>query len=135
MSGSPPQIETIGALHSSAAPRQSSRLIMSLSEVEYSRMRPQPVQVRLQVCSGSSCRTVANLFVPRSLCPMMWPAIFVVRASGNLIKPSTLLNAPEVSMSRRDFLLDAKRAKNRANHPRPRQTSAVEYIERERAEN
>ena len=71
MSGSPPQIETIGALHSLAAPRQSSSVIMSLSDVEYSRMRPQPVQVRLQVWSGSSCRTVANFSVPRSLCVMM----------------------------------------------------------------
>jgi hypothetical protein len=34
---------------------------MSLRLVEYSRMRPQPVQVRLQVCSGSSCSTSANL--------------------------------------------------------------------------
>ena len=34
--------------------------IMSLREVEYSRIRPQPVQVKLQVCSGSSCSTMAN---------------------------------------------------------------------------
>ena len=44
---------------------------MSLSDVEYSRMRPQPVQVRLQVCSGSSCKTIANFGVLRSLCLMM----------------------------------------------------------------
>ena len=44
---------------------------MSLREVEYSRMRPQPVQVRLQVCNGSSCRTVANLSIRRSFCVMM----------------------------------------------------------------
>src|SRR5204862_7374659 len=86
MSGSPPQIEIIGALHSSAAPRQSSRLIMSLNDVEYSRIRPQPVQVRLQVCSGSSCKSVAKRFVPRSLCPIMYAAILLVSARGNLIK-------------------------------------------------
>src|SRR5437899_12960466 len=85
MSGSPPQIETIGALHSRAAPRQSSSGIMSLSEVEYSRIRPQPVQVRLQVCNGSSCSTVANFFVPRILWPMLYAAIFLVNANGNLI--------------------------------------------------
>ena len=39
------------------------------SEVEYSRIRPQPVQVRLQVCSGSSCSTVANFSTPRSFVP------------------------------------------------------------------
>src|SRR5437762_10098694 len=91
MSGSPPQIETIGALHSSAAPRQSSNLIMSLSEVEYSRIRPQPVHVRLQVCNGSSCRTVANFFVPRSLCPITYAAIFAVSGKGNLIGARILL--------------------------------------------
>src|ERR1039457_4368691 len=58
---------------------------MSLSDVEYSRMRPQPVQVRLQVCSGSSCKTIANFGVLRSLCLMMWLAIFLVSANGNRI--------------------------------------------------
>src|ERR1700757_1557906 len=85
MSGSPPQIETMGASQSVAASRQSSRLIMSLREVEYSRMRPQPVQVRLQVWRGSNCRTIANLGVLRSLCLMMWLAIFFVSAKGNRI--------------------------------------------------
>src|SRR5271169_2536687 len=58
---------------------------MSLSDVEYSRIRPQPVQVRLQVCSGSSCSTIANFGVLRSLCLMMWLAIFFVSANGNRI--------------------------------------------------
>jgi hypothetical protein len=49
MSGSPPQMDTIGASHSVALPRQSSRLIMSLRLVEYSRILPQPVHVKLQV--------------------------------------------------------------------------------------
>ena len=71
MSGSPPQIEIIGASHSRAAPRQSSSGITSFSDVEYSRMRPQPVQVRLQVCSGSSWSTVANLSTRRSFFPTM----------------------------------------------------------------
>ena len=56
-----------------------------LEDVEYSRMRPQPVQVRLQVCSGSSCKTIANFGVLRSLCLMMWLAIFFVSANGNRI--------------------------------------------------
>src|SRR3954466_8037062 len=97
MSGSPPQIETIGALHSSAAPRQSSSDIMSLSEVEYSRMRPQPVQVRLQVWSGSSWSTVANFSVPRSLLPMIYAAIFVVSARGNLIRARIVTRLPCLS--------------------------------------
>ena len=62
---------------------------MSFSEVEYSRIRPQPVQVRLQVCNGSSCSTVANFFVRRSFWPMMYAAILVVNASGNLIVEDT----------------------------------------------
>src|SRR5204862_4929405 len=98
MSGSPPQMEIIGALHSVAAPRQSSRLIMSLSEVEYSRIRPQPVHVRLQVCNGSSCRTVANFFVPRSLCPITYAAIFAVSGKGNLIGARIVTRRSDVSM-------------------------------------
>ncbi len=48
-------------------------------------MRPQPVQVRLQVWSGSSCSTKANLGVRNSLCLTMCAAIFAVNASGNRI--------------------------------------------------
>src|SRR6266571_3731184 len=95
MSGSPPQIEIMGALHSSAAPRQSSSGIMSLSEVEYSRIRPQPVQVRLQVCNGSSCKTVANFLVPRTLWPTMYAAILVVSAKGNLIEAARYRHHPK----------------------------------------
>src|SRR6185436_18986442 len=86
MSGSPPQIDTIGASHSCAEPRQSSRLIMSLRLVEYSRMRPQPVQVKLQVWSGSSCSTSANFEVRNSLCLTIWRAIFAVSANGKRIE-------------------------------------------------
>src|SRR5206468_3061897 len=75
----------MGASHSCAEARQSSRLIISLRLVEYSRMRPQPVQVRLQVCRGSSCSTSANLGVRKVLCLMMCRAIFAVRASGKRI--------------------------------------------------
>ena len=52
----------------------------------YSRMRPHPVQVRLQVCRGSSCNTRANLGVRSILCLTMCRAIFNVSASGNRIK-------------------------------------------------
>src|SRR5436190_1675488 len=78
-------MDTMGASHSAAAPRQSSKAIKSLRLVEYSRMRPQLVQVRLQVCNGSSCKTTANFGVRRTLCLMMCPAIFAVSASGNRI--------------------------------------------------
>src|SRR5437762_12885651 len=81
---------TIGASHSVAARRHFSRGTMSLSDVEYSRIRPQPVHVRLQVCSGSSCKAIANFGVLRSLCLMMWPAIFADRARGNRIGLSGL---------------------------------------------
>ena len=88
MSGSPPQMDTIGASHSAAAPRQSSKLITSLRLVEYSRMRPQPVQERLQACSGSNWSTSANLGVRRHLCLRMCPAILSVSANGKRIDPS-----------------------------------------------
>src|SRR5665213_1850985 len=78
-------METMGASHSSDAARQSSSGIISLRLVEYSRMRPQPVQVKLHVCSGSSCNTKANLGVRNSLCLTIWAAIFAVNASGNRI--------------------------------------------------
>src|ERR1035441_3248737 len=95
MSGSPPQMETIGALHSTAESRHSSRLIMSLRLVEYSRIRPQPVQVRLQVCNGSSWSTRANFPVFLILLVMMWRAIFADSVNGNLIVRSLLGRSEE----------------------------------------
>jgi hypothetical protein len=47
-------METMGAPHSAAPERQSSSGITFFMDVEYSRILPQPVQVRLQVWSGSS---------------------------------------------------------------------------------
>jgi hypothetical protein len=38
---------------------------------EYSRMRPQPVQVRLQACNGSSIRTSGKRFSRRIALPAM----------------------------------------------------------------
>ena len=58
--GSPPQIETTGAPHSSTASRHSSSGTRSVMVDSYSRMRPQPVQVRLQACSGSSISTMGK---------------------------------------------------------------------------
>ena len=72
----------MGASHSSAAARHCSSGTKSFSEVEYSRMRPQPVHVRLQVWSGSNCNTIAYLGVPLSLCLMMCRAILAVGARG-----------------------------------------------------
>src|SRR2546422_209204 len=69
--GGEPQIEPIGASHSCAEARQSSSDIMSFRLVEYSRIRPHPVQVKLHVCSGSSWSTSANFGVRSILCLMM----------------------------------------------------------------
>src|ERR1039457_6266332 len=55
--GSPPQMETMGAPHSSTAARHSSSGTRCEIVDSYSRMRPQPVQVRLQACRGSSIMT------------------------------------------------------------------------------
>src|SRR6185312_7655009 len=78
-------METMGASHSCATARHFSSGTMSLRLVEYSRMRPHPVQVRLQVCNGSSCKTMANLGVRLTLCLIIWPAIFAESAKGNRI--------------------------------------------------
>src|ERR1035438_10651261 len=51
--GSPPHMETTGAPHSSTAARHSSSGTRSVMLDSYSRMRPHPVHVRLQACSGS----------------------------------------------------------------------------------
>src|SRR2546423_406158 len=96
---------TIGASHSVAAWRHFSSGTMSLSDVEYSRIRPQPVHVKLHVCNGSSWRTIANFGVFRSLCLMMWPAIFADNASGNriiLAEERDLLN--ERRLGKRKFV-------------------------------
>jgi hypothetical protein len=85
MSGSPPQIDTIGACIPSSAPRQSSRVIMSLMEVEYSRIRPSRAG-QVARMEGLELQDVANFSVRRSLLPMMYAAILVVSASGNLIR-------------------------------------------------
>src|SRR5579884_1646722 len=53
-------METVGAPHSSDAWRHCSSVSRSVMVLSYSRMRPQPVQVRLQACSGSSIRTIGN---------------------------------------------------------------------------
>src|SRR5215470_10512471 len=58
--GSPPQMETTGAPHSSTAARHSSSGTRSVIVDSYSRMRPQPVHVRLQACSGSSISTIGK---------------------------------------------------------------------------
>src|ERR1700722_12134780 len=55
--GSPPQMETMGAPHSSTAARHSSSGTRSLIVDSYSRIRPHPVHVRLQACRGSSIIT------------------------------------------------------------------------------
>src|SRR5260370_774911 len=48
-------------------------------------MRPQPVQVRLQACSGSSINTMGNLAVPCRRLLAMYRARFAVILSGYLI--------------------------------------------------
>src|SRR5437899_9457117 len=73
---------TIGAPASSTEARHSSTLSFSLIVCEYSRMRPQPVQVRLQACSGSSISTSGNRFVRVSFFLAMYPIMVDVRLSG-----------------------------------------------------
>jgi hypothetical protein len=82
--GSPPQMETTGAPQSSDAARHCSTVITSLMVDLYSRMRPQPVHVRLQACSGSSIITIGNFFAPLKRCVATYLARFAVIFSGYL---------------------------------------------------
>src|SRR6202158_6151819 len=83
--GSPPQIETIGAPHSSDAAMHCSTVITSLIADLYSRILPHPVQVRLQACKGSSIITIGNFFVPRNRWLGTYFARFAVLFNGYLI--------------------------------------------------
>src|SRR5579864_56749 len=82
MSGSPPQMLTMGAPASSTALRHSSTESFSLMVCEYSRIRPQPVQVRLQACSGSSIRTRGKRFSRVIFFLAMYVAIDDVKDKG-----------------------------------------------------
>src|SRR5947207_14734588 len=78
-------METMGASHSRATSRHFSSGTMSLRPVEYSRIRPHPVHIKLPVCKGSSWSTMANLEFRRSLFLIIWPAILADSAKGNRI--------------------------------------------------
>ncbi len=82
--GSPPQIDTMGAPHSSDAAMHCSTVIISLMVDLYSRIRPHPVHVRLHACNGSSIITIGNFFVPRKRCPATYFARFAVILMGYL---------------------------------------------------
>src|SRR5215471_1776276 len=97
--GSPPQIETIGAPHSSAALRHCSTDSFSLMVSAYSRMRPHPVHVRLHACRGSSIITSGNLSIPRSLLPAMYFDMLAVIVSGNLTTSSLIADIEPVRTS------------------------------------
>src|SRR6267378_6109724 len=86
MVGSPPQIETTGAPHSSIAAMHCSTVNISLIVDLYSRMRPQPVQVKLQACSGSSIITSGNLSSPWIRLPTRYLVSLAVSFRGNLIR-------------------------------------------------
>src|ERR1700730_12852066 len=88
--GSPPQMETTGAPHSSEAVTHCSTVIISLIVDLYSRIRPHPVHVRLQACKGSSIITIGNFSVPR----IRWVAIYFARFA--VIFNGYLINSPRI---------------------------------------
>src|SRR6476660_2570544 len=117
--GSPPQIETMGAPHSSAAARHSSTESFSLIVSAYSRMRPQPVHVRLHACRGSSIITRGNLSTPRSLLPAMYLDMLVVIVSGNLTKPSLTVDIELVQTLENNDGKDGISNKTPSENPSP----------------
>src|SRR5207245_8176718 len=88
MNGSPPQMETIGAPHSSRALRHCSTVSFSRIVSAYSRIRPQPVHVKLQACKGSSIMTSGNFPTPRIRLPAMYLDMLAVILKGNLTSSS-----------------------------------------------
>src|SRR5258708_29786875 len=94
--GSPPQMETTGAPHSSEADRHCSTVIISLIVDLYSRIRPHPVHVKLQACKGSSIITIGNLSAPRRRWVATYFARFAVIFNGYLINSPGLLIADRI---------------------------------------
>src|SRR6185295_8490214 len=99
--GSPPQILTHGAPHSSTAARHSSTVSLSLIVLTYSRMRPQPVQVRLHACNGSSISTSGNFFSPESFFLSKYVVMVRVKENGNRIGCSPVKVVDQGSRNRR----------------------------------
>ncbi len=66
ISGSPPAMDTIGAPHSSIAPRACSTGIRCLRMVCGCWILPQPAHFRLHANSGSSSTSSGNFFLPAS---------------------------------------------------------------------
>src|SRR5208282_2834169 len=81
-------MDTMGAPQSSTAFKHCSTVICSVMVSLYSRMRPQPVHVRLQACRGSSIITRGNFSTRRILLPAIYLLKLVVILSGNFIDSS-----------------------------------------------
>src|SRR5207247_9115332 len=77
-------METIGAPHSSSAFKNCSTVSFSLMVSTYSRIRPQPVHVKLQACRDSSIISSGNFSTPRRRLPAMYVDMLAVRLIGNL---------------------------------------------------
>src|SRR3977135_286964 len=86
-------METTRAPHSSEAATHCSTVIISLMVDLYSRIRPQPVHVRLQACKGSSIITIGNFSAPRRLWLATYFARFAVIFNGYLIQSPVLIIA------------------------------------------
>ena len=68
MVGSPPAMETMGAPDCSMARRHWLTVSVRLMTGSYSRMRPQPSQVRLQASKGSNIVTRGKRRLRRARC-------------------------------------------------------------------
>src|SRR5512137_1770752 len=86
MVGSPPQMDTIGAPHSSTAFRHVSTGSMSRMVLSNSRIFPHPSQARLHRCVGSSISTNGYRFFPRRAFLTMYVVKVHCNCQGNLMK-------------------------------------------------
>src|SRR3977135_1227154 len=89
-------METTGAPPSPEAAPPCSTVMISLIVDLYSRIRPQPVHVRLQACKGSSIITIGNFSAPRRRWLATYFARFAVIFNGYLIQSPGLIIADRI---------------------------------------
>src|SRR5207249_10454015 len=118
--GSPPAIETTGASHSSTALKHWSTDNLRSRIGSYSRMRPQPVQVRLQASSGSRIIVSGKRSRPRSFWRKRYQASLIESLSGLPDMPKILQRT--TTLTNTQFLPDWGRG---AVAPEPTQNSVA----------
>ena len=83
----------------------------------YSRIRPQPVHVRLQACSGSSIRTIGNFLVPAVACGRRSRRFEWSSAEGIALSSSLLAEQSDFAQIQREGAAPGSRQASRGAWP------------------